>query len=151
MTAPVGCAAPSRLADRPEWRLSAHFFRAMFDFGVLSEAGADSLKHMFAGAIGGFVASAWLMVIIYVSKYLGLWFQPSPEPYRRALLGDDMFMLGAPMLVGALVTLLVSSSLFPDERDFRILGAAAGHAGRGLRRKADGARAVRRRRSSCSR
>ena len=115
-------AAPSSISDRPAWRLSAHFFRALFDFGVLSAAGADSLKHMFAGAIGGFVASAWLMVIIYVSKYLGLWFQPSPEPYRRALLGDDMFMLGAAMLVGALVTLLVSSSLFPDERDFRILG-----------------------------
>ena len=122
MTAPSPTAAPSRLADRPEWRLSAHFFRAMFDFGVLSEAGADSLKHMFAGGIGGFVAAAWLTVIIFVSKYLGLWFQPSPEPYRRALLGDDMFMLGVPMLIGALVTLIVSASLFPDERDFRILG-----------------------------
>ena len=121
MTAPA-VPAPPRLADRPEWRLAAHFFRAMFDFGVLSEAGADSLKHMFAGGVGGFVAAAWLMVVIYVDKYLVLWFAPSPEPYRRALLGDDMFLLGVPMLVGAFVTLLVSSSLFPDERDFRILG-----------------------------
>ena len=120
---------PRRLADRVEWRLSAHFFRAMFDFGVLSEAGADSLKHLFVGSIGGFVSAAWLMVVIYADKYLVLRFQPSPEPYRRALLGDDMFMLGVPMLVGAFVTLLVSSSLFPDERDFRILGPLPIHRG----------------------
>ena len=101
----------------------------MFDFGVLSEAGADSLKHLFVGSIGGFVSAAWLMVVIYADKYLVLWFQPSPEPYRRALLGDDMFMLGVPMLVGAFVTLLVSSSLFPDERDFRILGPLPIHRG----------------------
>jgi hypothetical protein len=31
-------------------------------------------------------------------------------------------MVGMPMLVGAFMTLLVSSSLFPNERDFRILG-----------------------------
>ena len=121
MTAPTTVLAP-RLADRIGWRLSAHFFRALFDFGVLSDAGADSLKHLFVGSIGGFVSAAWLMVVIYAHKYLVLWSQPSAEPYRRALLGDDMFMLGVPMLMGALVTLLVSSSLFPDERDFRILG-----------------------------
>ena len=68
------------------------------------------------------MSAAWLMVIIYAHKYLVLWSQSSPEPYRRALAGDDMFMLGVPMLMGAFVTLLVSSSLFPDERDFRILG-----------------------------
>ena len=118
----AGTPAQARLSDRAGWRLTRHFLGAMFDFGVLSEAGADSLKHLFAGSIGGFVAAAWLMVVIYVNKYLVLWFQPTPEPYRRALLGDDMFMLGAPMLVGAFVTLLVSGSLFPDERDFRILG-----------------------------
>jgi hypothetical protein len=75
----------ARLADRPLWRLSTHFFRALFDFGVLSDAGADSLKHLFAGGVGGFVAAAWLMVVIYVDKYMSLWFQPSPVPYRAAL------------------------------------------------------------------
>ena len=40
-----------------------------------------------------------------------------------------MFMLGVPMLMGAFVTLLVSSSLFPDERDFRILGPLPIHRG----------------------
>src|SRR6185295_3965436 len=35
---------------------------------------------------------------------------------------DDMLIIGLPMLLVAFVTLLVSHSLFPDERDFRILG-----------------------------
>jgi hypothetical protein len=111
-----------RVTEGAWWRLSTHFFRALFDFGVLTEAGADSLKHLLMGSIGGFVAAAWLMVVIYVDKYLALWFAPSPESYRRALLGDDMFLIAVPMLMGASITLLVSSSLFPDERDFRILG-----------------------------
>ena len=33
-----------------------------------------------------------------------------------------MLIIGLPMLLVAFVTLLVSHSLFPDERDFRILG-----------------------------
>lgn len=33
-----------------------------------------------------------------------------------------MLIVGLPMLLVAFVTLLVSHSLFPDERDFRILG-----------------------------
>ena len=44
MTAPVdNRVAPwrRRLTDRPEWRLTEHFFRGMFDFGILSTAGAD--------------------------------------------------------------------------------------------------------------
>jgi hypothetical protein len=121
MTAPPA-SVRARLADRAWWRLTRHFFGTMFDFGVLSEAGADSLKHLFAGSIGGFVAAAWLVVVIYADKYLVLWLQPTAEPYRRALLGDDLFMMGAPMLVGAFVTLTVGGALFPDERDFRILG-----------------------------
>jgi hypothetical protein len=68
------------------------------------------------------VAFGWVLVRIYVSRYAALWASPSPEPYRRALLGDDLFMIGLPMLLVAFLTVLVSPSLFPDERDFRILG-----------------------------
>jgi hypothetical protein len=110
------------IVARPGWRLTVHFFRALFDFGILTDAGVDSLKHMFLGAVGGFVAFGWVLLRIYVSRYAALWASPSPEPYRRALLGDDLFMIGLPMLLVAFLTVLVSPSLFPDERDFRILG-----------------------------
>lgn len=111
-----------RLSDRTEWRLTAHFFRAMFDFGILSQAGADSFKHMLLGAAGGFLAFGLLLTRAYAKKYAALTTAASPEPYRRAVVGDDLFMIGLAMLVVAFVTLLVSGSLFPDERDFRILG-----------------------------
>ena len=101
--------------------LREHFFRAMFDFGILSTAGADSFKHLLVGAVGGFAASGLLMTYLYAGKYAALW-GASPERYRQAVLGDDLLLVGLPMLLAAFVTLLVSDSLFPDERDFRILG-----------------------------
>jgi len=94
----------------------------MFDFGVLTEAGTDAFKHLLVGGIGGMIAFGFLLVRILIGRYVILSMAPSPEPYRRALLGDDMLMIGLPMLLIAFITLVVSESLFPDERDFRILG-----------------------------
>jgi hypothetical protein len=103
------------------WRLAKHFFSAMFDCGILSTAGADSFKHMLVAGIGGIVAFGLLLTYLYAGKYAAL-HRAAPEVYRRAVLGDDLLLVGLPMLVVAFVTLLVSRSLFPDERDFRILG-----------------------------
>lgn len=103
-------------------QLTAHFFRGLFDFGVLTEMGADSLRHMLLGGAGALVAVGFFLTRIYAGKYAALRAAITAEPYRRALLGDDLFIIGAPMLLSAFVTLLVSHSLFPDERDFRILG-----------------------------
>ena len=103
-------------------RLTEHYFRAMFDFGILSTAGADSFKHMLLGAAGGVVAFGLLLTYLYAGKYAMLAVGGSPERYRLAVLGDDLFIVGLPMLLAAFITLLVSDSLFPDERDFRILG-----------------------------
>jgi hypothetical protein len=102
--------------------LTEHFFRAMFDFGFLSEVGADSFKRVLVASVGGCIALGLLLTRVFMVKYASLMGAASPEPYRRALLGDDLFLIGLPMLLVAFVTLLVSHSLFPDERDFRILG-----------------------------
>lgn len=109
------------VTDRSVWRLTEHFFRAMFDFGLLSTAGADSFKRMLLGGVGGFVAFGLLLAYLYAGKYAMLRARP-PELYQRAVLGDDLLLVGLPMLLTAFVTLLVSDSLFPDERDLRILG-----------------------------
>ena len=111
-----------RFIERAEWRLTEHFFRAMFDFGFLSDLASDSFKRVLIGSVGGFVAFGFLLTRMYMVKYAVLWSTGSPEQYRRALLGDDLMIIGLPMLLVAFVTLLVSQSLFPDERDFRILG-----------------------------
>ena len=111
-----------RFTEREEWRLTEHFFRALFDFGFLSDLAADSFKHVLIGSIGGFIAFGLLLARTFMVKYAVLMGTGTPERYRRALLGDDMLIIGLPMLLVAFVTLLVSHSLFPDERDFRILG-----------------------------
>jgi hypothetical protein len=111
-----------RFTERAEWRLTEHFFRAMFDFGFLSELASDSFKRVLIGSIGGFVAFGLLLTRMYMGKYAWLRGRGVPEQYQQALLGDDMMIIGLPMLLVAFVTLLVSHALFPDERDFRILG-----------------------------
>jgi len=111
-----------RFTEREEWRLTEHFFRALFDFGFLSDLAADSFKRVLIGSIGGFIAFGLLLTRAFMVKYAVLLGTGTPERYRRALLGDDMLIIGLPMLLVAFVTLLVSHSLFPDERDFRILG-----------------------------
>jgi hypothetical protein len=111
-----------RFTERAEWRLAEHFFRAMFDFGFLSELASDSFKRVLMGSVGGFVAFGFLLTRMYMGKYARLRATGTAEQYRNALLGDDMMIIGLPMLLIAFVTLLVSHALFPDERDFRILG-----------------------------
>ena len=122
MTREVLAAWRQRFTEREEWRLTEHFFRALFDFGFLSDLAADSFKRVLIGSVGGFIAFGLLMTRAFMVKYAVLLGTGTPERYRRALLGDDMLIIGLPMLLVAFVTLLVSHSLFPDERDFRILG-----------------------------
>ena len=111
-----------RYSEREEWRLTEHFFRALFDFGFLSDLASDSFKRVLIGSVGGFIAFGLLLTRAFMVKYAVLLGTGTQERYRNALLGDDMLIIGLPMLLVAFVTLLVSHSLFPDERDFRILG-----------------------------
>jgi hypothetical protein len=108
-------------ADHTTRRLTEHFLRAMFDFGILTQTGADSFRHMLLGVVGGVIAAGLLLTRIFFERYGALASATTPEPYRRALLGDDTLIIGLPMLLLAFVTLMASGSLFPDERDFRIL------------------------------
>ena len=50
-----------RFTERAEWRLTEHFFRAMFDFGFLNELAADSFKRALIASVGGFVAFGFLL------------------------------------------------------------------------------------------
>ena len=92
----------------------------MFDFGILTPAGADSFIHLSLGAIGALIALGLGFVRVYAGKYAVLSGARTPEPYRIAVLGDDLFLIALPMLLIGLLTLVVSQSLFPDERDIRI-------------------------------
>ncbi|HKT81047.1 MAG TPA: hypothetical protein VJP86_12560 [Vicinamibacterales bacterium] len=107
--------------DRPLYRLTRHFFSALFDLGFLSEAGIESFERSILGICTVFFSFGLLLVRVFMGPYRRLSVLPDPEPFRQALLGGDAFVIAVPMWIVAFVTVLVSHALFPDERDFRLL------------------------------
>jgi hypothetical protein len=57
----------SRFADRAWYRLTAHFFVGLFDFGVLSEAGSDAFKRVMIGIIAAMLTFGLLFARILMS------------------------------------------------------------------------------------
>jgi len=106
--------------DQP-WRvLTRHFFNAMFDFGFLSDAGAESFKRMLMGAAAVGLGIGFGMVRVYITKYANL-SNASIDVYTRAVTADHAFLIGLPMWIVASAVALAGHALFPDETDFRIL------------------------------
>jgi len=109
------------LRERPAGLLARHFFHALFDFGVFTQAGTDSFVRLLIGLFSMLFAFGFLLVRMYAGKYAGLSGAPTGEPYAHALLADTAVVIALPMWIVALVTVLISQSLFPDETDFRVL------------------------------
>lgn len=116
--------------ERPWYQLTIHFFRGLFDFGVLSDAGSDAFRRMLIGIAAVTVSFGLLLTRMYLSKYTALsemfhdWgngYQLNREPYHLAVLGDGALVIAFPMLIVGFVVVLVSNSLFPDEIDCRVL------------------------------
>jgi len=107
--------------DRPLALLTRHFFRALFDFGVFTQEGADAFVRLVIGLISLIVTSGLLLVYMYAKKYAALFAAATPQPYAEALVADTTLAIALPMWLVAVVTVLVSHSLFPDDTDFRVL------------------------------
>jgi hypothetical protein len=110
------------MGDQPAAVLTRHFFAALFDFGVLSADGAESLKRVMLGGLALAIAAGLLLVRVFMAKY-GALAGAAPEVYARELLADHAFLMALPMWLVAGAMALVGQSLFPDETDFRILMA----------------------------
>jgi hypothetical protein len=110
-----------RLRERPAALLTRHFFHALFDFGVFTQAGADSFVRLLIGLFSMLFALGFLLFRMYMGKYAGLSGALTGEPYAQAMLADTALAIALPMWIVALVTVLISQSLFPDETDFRVL------------------------------
>ena len=108
----------SRLADQAWYRLTAHFFSGLFDFGMLSEAGSDAFRRVLIGIIAVLLTFGLLLARMFSIGSDG----PSSAAHvRLTVIAGEALLIGLPMLVVAFATVLVSHSLFPDETDFRIL------------------------------
>lgn len=119
-----------RLEDRPWYQLTVHFFRGLFDFGILSDTGADAVRRLLIGMAAVLVSLGLLLARMYLQKYTllsemfhdwGTGYKLNREPYQLAVLGDGALVIAFPMLIVGLVVVLVSSSLFPSVTDCRVL------------------------------
>jgi hypothetical protein len=108
--------------DRPESVLTRHFFTSLFDFGFLSDDGAESLKRAMLGSLAVALAIGLLLTRVFMAKYSAL-SKGSFDDYARAVVADHAFLMAIPMWVVAGAVGLVGHSLFPDRTDFRILMA----------------------------
>jgi hypothetical protein len=118
------------LDDRPWYQLTTHFFRQLFDFGMLSDAGADAVRRLLIGIAAVMMSLGLLLTRMYLQKYTALserfhdWgtgYKLNLEPYQLAVLGDGTLVLAFPMLIVGFVVVLISDSLFPSQIDCRVL------------------------------
>jgi len=108
--------------DRPVVVLVRHFFISLFDLGILSDEGAESLKRVLLGILALAIAAGLLLTRVFMTKY-GMLAGAAPEAYAREVVADHAFLMALPMWIVAGAMSLVGQSLFPDETDFRILMA----------------------------
>ena len=102
--------------------LTRHFFTSLFDFGFLSDDGAESLKRALLGSLAVALALGLLLTRVFMAKY-GMLSAGPVDDYARELLADHAFLMAVPMWFVAGAVGLVGHSLFPDQTDFRILMA----------------------------
>lgn len=110
------------MRDRPVVVLTRHFFTSLFDFGFLSDEGAESLKRALLGSLAVAIAIGLLLTRVFMVKYAMLSAGP-PDEYERAVVADHAFLMAVPMWFVAGAIGLVGHSLFPDQTDFRVLMA----------------------------
>ena len=110
------------MRDTPEVVLTRHFFASLFDFGFLSDDGAEALKRAMLGSLAVALALGGLLVRVFMAKYSELSAGPY-DAYQQAVLADHAFLMAVPMWFVAAAMGLVGESLFPNQLDFRILMA----------------------------
>src|SRR5687767_262514 len=84
--------------DRPAVVLTHHFFTSLFDFGFLSDDGAESLKRVLLGGLSLAIAGGLLLTRVFMAKYGELADAPA-EVYLRAVVADHAFLMAVPMWI----------------------------------------------------
>ena len=103
------------------FELRRHFFLRFFDGELIADA--SQAKVVAGGAFGILVSLGVIFIQAYYHKYRMLLELDSPEPYRRAMLADVLFLITLVMTISALFTVVQWSALFPGLRDYLALAA----------------------------
>ena len=101
--------------------LVRHFLGSLIGRGVLQDDGVEAVRGLLFGVVAGLVSVGFMLPRQFSRIYLELGYLPDPEPFRRAMVTDSMFMLTLPFLVAMVVAALVAPSMFPDEVDYLTL------------------------------
>lgn len=106
--------------ERADVVLLLHFFREFFESDLLSVR--DRLKNVFAGVAAVLASFGLMLPVLLNHKYRVLNALPTAAHYNEAAFADKLMFVCISMAITAAGTLLNWQSLFPDFKDFVILG-----------------------------
>ena len=101
--------------------LVRHFLGSLLGRGVLQDEGVEAVRGLFFFVIAGLLSVGFMLPRHFSRIYLELSYLLDPEPFRRAMATDSLFMLTLPFLLATVVAALVAPSMFPDEVDYLTL------------------------------
>lgn len=101
--------------------LVRHFLGSLIGRGVLQDDGVEAVRGLMFGVVAALMSVGFMLPRQFSRVYLELSYLADPEPFRRAMVADSLFMLTLPLLVGLAAAALVSGSIFPDEVDYLTL------------------------------
>jgi hypothetical protein len=104
----------------PTFELLRHFLLRFFDSEFITTPG--QMLPVLLGALP--VVFQWFFLLISPlrHKYIYLSKLPSPIPYREAVRADELWLITLMMSSIGLLTAIKWQNLFPDLRDYRVLG-----------------------------
>src|SRR6186713_3136692 len=98
--------------------LTRYFLDNLFGRQLLDEEGIIALRRVLITAGGGVASVAMFLPRVLHKKFADLDALPMPEPYRQALLADELLMISLVVMLAAFVASLAAPSMFPDEVDY---------------------------------
>ena len=103
------------------FELVRHFLWRFFDSDLITSP--EQTRSALLGCVG--ILLPWFQLLIgpLREKYAHFNSLPSPGPYRAALRSDELWLITLSMAAVGLLTAIKWQSLFPDLRDYRVLGA----------------------------
>ncbi len=102
-----------------QFELVRHFAGQFFESEFVAQPG--QLKLLFAGVLSVLASLSILFLQAYYHKYLQLGHLDDIEPFRRAVLADELFLVSLNMAGIGLLTTMQWQSLFPSKRDYLAL------------------------------
>ena len=103
------------MSDYAAALLTRHFYRSLFDFGFLSDAGAESFKKLSLLGISAVAMAVGLLLwCVFLSANMSVCrAMAAPADYQREITVDHAFLMAVPMWVVAFAVVCSSATRCP--------------------------------------